>query len=173
MYRVDKRLFEVDAIIKPSVDSFQESNDFDENKHKLENVLAKESPNSKSTARSNSLYLFTYLSDALKFSINMSNSKVYEVKPAKESVCFHRGDMIWTELMYKFIKYDDFIQKMAENYWNGVNTYKPCWELLLDKALVTSVIINDERERNELKRSFYENSGNFEKIHFYTDNISK
>lgn len=174
MYRVDKRDFAISDVIKPKEISYQESEDFDDDKQKLENILSEELPDDKKGAdRKTGLYIFAELSDAIRFCCRMSNSKIYKVKPCKDTTYYHRGDMNWTEIMNEFLDNDQILKQMARLYWQGKKTFKPCWEMLVNKVCVTDIIVCDENTRSNLCLSYQNTSSNVEQIDFYTDTLSQ
>lgn len=168
MFRVDKRNFATSEIITPPENSYQDSEDFDEDKQKLENILSEECPNGiQGVNRKTGLYIFSELSDAIRFCCRMSNSKIYKVESLKETTCFHRGDMNWIEIMNGFLNNENTLRQIARLYWEGRKTFKPCWEMFVNKIKVTEIIVGNDDSRKELCRAYQVANGNVEQIDFY------
>lgn len=174
MFRVDKRNFETSEIIKPQENSYQDSEDFDKGKQKLEKILSEELPDGKQGAdRKTGLYIFAELSDAIRFCCRMSNSKIYKVESLEDTTCYHRGDMNWTEIMNEFLNNENTLRQMARLYWEGRKTFKPCWEMLVNKIKVTNIIVVDIYSRTDLCRAYQTANGNVEQIDFYIDALNQ
>jgi hypothetical protein len=169
MYRVDRRNFNISDIIETNKDSYQDSKDFGENKQKLERILTEELPSDKQADRKGGLYIFAELSDAIRFCYLMSNSKIYEVASSSDTICYHRGDMNWTEIMNNFLNDDKTLRQMAKLYWQSKKTFKPCWEMLVNRVQVTELVLCDNQKRNDIVDKYREISGNVERIRFYVD----
>ena len=154
MYRVDKRDFKIGQIICPNQNSYQ--NSFDNDKIRIEDILEAGAHNDLKGVRKNGLFVFQDFSDALKFSLNMQNSKIYAVERLTDTQCFHRGDMSFIDLMYEFCKQNDVAvaQKLAKMYWNGTKTGKPCWEMIVNKMRVSKILLADENVRSCLSAEY-------------------
>ena len=173
MYRVDRNLFEIGSIIEKQLNIYQESFNFNSDKQKVEKILNEERPLEKEITRNNGLYVFAELSDAIHFSCFMKNSKIYKVSTIHDTTCYHRGDMNWIELMLKFIDNEEILRQVANFYWNGTKTFKPTWEMLVNKVKVIDIIVGDDRTRNQLYLDYQNRSGNVEKIDLYRNNLLK
>lgn len=174
MYRVDRRTYSQNDTILPQENSYQESENFDEEKQKLENILCEERPDDKKDAeRKTGLYIFAELSDAIRFCFIMSNSKIYKVEPLEDTTCYHRGDMNWTEIMNEFLENDQTSQQIARLYWEGQKTFKPCWEMLVNKIKVTNIIVGDNTSRSHLCRAYQTANGNVEQMDIYIETLNQ
>lgn len=171
MYRVDRKPYQVGDIIKQNTESYQESENFTDEKKRIEKILSEEKPESIKVERKEGLFIFSGLSDAIRLCMVMTNSKIYEVQSTEDTTCYHRGDMNFTEIM-KSVKNQDSLKELSKLYWTGKKTFKPSWEMLVNEVEVTSILLNNENERNELKRDYHKYNGNVEKIKFYLDNLS-
>lgn len=176
MYRVDRRSFGKNEIILPPPSSYQEQEGFDIDKMRLEKILSDERPDDKKNAnRKSGLYIFAELSDAIRFCQRMSNSKIYQVLPHDGTICYHRGDMIWTEVMNDFRNNEDILRELAGFYWSGKMTFKPCMEMLVNEITVTTVLVNDNETRMRVCNEFNSNStmGNVEHMQFYLEKLNQ
>jgi hypothetical protein len=172
MYRVDKRQYNLNDYILPNDSSYQDSVSFYQDKQNLEEILSEEMPNEKNADRKTGLFVFADLSDAIRFCCIMTNSRIYEVVPAEDTILFHRGDMNWTEIMNQFINDNNTLKHLAGFYWQGLKTYKPCWEMLFNKVIVSKIIIGDDSTRSNLCREYHEMAGNIERLNFYYKNLT-
>jgi hypothetical protein len=158
MYRVDKRVFEITDTIKAPDNSYQDSPTFKRVpvKIKIEQILFDERPNDKTVNRNDALYIFYELSDAFRFCYQMKESRIYKVKPVGSlcNVRNHTGDMNWTEVMNQFIDDGATLIKLAQFYWQGKKTFKPCWEMLCEKVEVIDIIVGDSEMRNEIYKEY-------------------
>lgn len=174
MYRVDNRNFGISDIIEPQNISYQESEDFDDRKRKLERILSEERPDkNKQADRKKGLYIFSELSDAIRFCCRISDSKIYKVEPFEDTICYHRGDMNWIEIMNEFIEDEQALRQIARLYWAGRKTFKPCWEMLINEIKVTNTIVGDNYQRTDLCRSYRTANGNVEQINFYIETLNR
>jgi hypothetical protein len=173
MFRVDRRAFNIYDTILPAETSYQESADFNLDKQKIEMILSEEQPIGKKANRKSGLYIFADLSDAIRFCCVMSKSRIYRVTALNDTDCYHRGDMNWTEIMNEFLNNDQALKAMARLYWQGEKTFKPCWEMLVNKIQVTNIIITNENARNNLYRAYHEKSGNLEQMDFYIETLKR
>ena len=170
MYRVDTRRYSQGDIIYPNANSYQ---DFfvDDVKKCIENVLETGVSNTEKIGiRKKNLFIFQDFSDALNFSLKKPDSKIYEVIKLSDTICFHRGDMNFTELIKLFSNQQDVAQTLAKMYWAGLKTGKPCWEMIVDKIQVSKILLADEKTRNCLYDKYQNAStiyhSNIEKLSF-------
>lgn len=174
MYRVDTRNFVIKDIIFPNETSYQESENFDLT---IERILSEQRPiDKKNVDRNTGLFIFTELSDAIKFSCRMIGSKIYKVSRIKNTTTFHKGDMNWTEVMSKLIEHECALRHIATLYWtDGCKTFKPCWEVIVNKVKVVSIIISSEEDRLKMRNDLFSNncSLNIEKLTLFIDELKK
>lgn len=174
MYRVDTRKFVIKDMIFPNEISYQESANFDST---IERILSEQRPiDKKNVDRNTGLFIFSELSDAIKFSCRMIGSKIYKVTILKDTTIFHRGDMNWTEVMSKLIEHESALRHIATLYWtDGCKTFKPCWEVIVNKVKVVSIIISSEEERKSMQKELFSNNCNFniEKLTLFINEINK
>lgn len=168
MYRVDRRDFEVNKTIFPPDVSYHEGEDIDLT---IENILEEQKPEWKNADRKSGLFIFPELSDAIRFACIMRKSKIYKVKVLPDTTPFHKGDMNWTEVMNKFKEDESTLRKLADLYWNGSKTFKPCWEILVNKMQVVSILIPNETEREIMCFPYKQSGQNVENIDFYKNNL--
>lgn len=173
MYRVDRRIFNNGDDILPPDNSYHDNVDFDEAKKEIERILLEQKPTCKTGDRRTGLFLFSELSDAIRFSCIMTDSKIYKVQPCADTTPFHKGDMNWTEIMSKFTGNEDVLKKLASFYWtDGCKTFKPCWEVLVNKMQVVSTIIGNEEQRKSMCNDFRTGAGlNIENLALYLEKI--
>lgn len=170
MYRVDRRQYNIGEIIEPPENSYQNVDGFNIDKEKLELILEEEKPNTITISRKNGLFIFPELSDAIRFSCVMTDSKIYKVEATPETSFFHRGDMNLTEVMSKVNGNDEVLRALAQSYWKSEKTFKPCWEVLLNKVQVSKIIIGENECRRMLCRDFkIKAQQNIEKLRFYAE----
>ncbi|MEQ8626667.1 MAG: hypothetical protein RIC32_03550 [Ekhidna sp.] len=122
--------------------------------------------------RASSLFIFSEFSDAIRYSVRMTNSKLYKIRGLENTQIFHLGDMNWTEVMNKFYENPVTLKTLAQLYWNRARTFKPCWEFLVDKVLVEEVIISTEGQRKEVRSDFANSKNNIESLGFYTQYLN-
>ncbi len=174
MYRVDTRNFVIKDMIFPNEISYQESKNFDSI---IERILLEQRPiNKKNVDRNTGLFIFSELSDAIKFSCRMIGSKIYKVTILKDTTIFHRGDMNWTEVMSKLIEHEIALRHIATLYWtDGCKTFKPCWEVIVNKVKVVSIINSSEEDRLKMRNDLFSNncSLNIEKLTLFIDELKK
>jgi hypothetical protein len=174
MYRVDTRNFGINEIIISNVSSYQQSDNFNPI---IEKILLEQRPiDKKNVDRNTGLFIFTELSDAIKFSCRMIGSKIYKVSSIKNTKTFHKGDMNWTEVMSKLKENESALRHIATLYWTDCcKTYKPCWEVIVDKVKVVSIIISSEEERKSMQKELFSNNCNFniEKLTLFINEINK
>lgn len=170
MYRVDRRLFKTDQIITAPEVSYQDQEGFD---NMIENILSEQKPSTIQADRRTNLFIFIELADAIRFSNLMTDSKIYKVIPCQDTVCLYRGDMNWTEVMNRTNNDEKMLRLIANLYWtDGCKTFKPCWEVLVNKIQVQSVLINSEEERNQICSQFRNNDFNVERLQFYIQTLN-
>ncbi|WP_425390984.1 hypothetical protein [Ekhidna sp.] len=79
MYRVDKRDFAVSEIIMPSSELYQDKASFSPIDMEIERALDETLPHDKN-GRASSLFIFSEFSDAIRYSVRMTNSKLYKIR---------------------------------------------------------------------------------------------
>lgn len=173
MFRVDKRQYYIGDLIQVSGTSYQDDLYFTEKKQRIENILEQEKPRNVNIVRNSGLYIFSELSDAIRFCCSMRNSKIYKVTSSNNTTRYHRGDMNWMEVMQQFDENEIVLRQMATLYWNGIKTFKPCWEMLVNEVIVTSVIVQNEEERIDIYREYQNSSGNIEGLNIYRQNLCR
>jgi len=164
MYRVDKRDYKICDIISNPEISYQSLISFSNEKILIEEILENEKPSTIAIERKSCLYIFSELADAIKFSLLMTDSKIYKVQQLNTNF-YHKGDMNFTEVMNEYITDKNILRQLAKSYWAGKKTFKPSWEILVDKIQVKEIISNDEN-RKKMLYEFNENP-NIEKLNFY------
>lgn len=169
-FRVDRRSFQIGDVINPPDISYQDT--LNQKGQTIERILTDEKPKDKICDRKTQLFLFTELSDAIRFLNLMENSKIYKVEKVEETTCFHRGDMNWTEVMNTFDGNEEVQRQFANHYWEGTRMFKPCWELIVDKVIVTGIIIGNDAARNEVILDYNNKSRNVEKMGFYVEQLN-
>jgi hypothetical protein len=173
MYRVDKRQYNIGELIEPPANSYQNGDNFNSDKEKLENILEEEKPKAINISRKSGLFIFAELSDAIRFSCVMTDSKIYKVQGTAETTFFHRGDMNLTEVMTKVNGDEKAMRALALSYWKSEKTFKPCWEVLVNKVQVTKIIIGENENRKKLCSDFKMTAQqNIEKLKFYIENLA-
>lgn len=174
MYRVDKRDCTIGETLIAPENSYQVSTSFTDDKQTLERILEEEKPIDKQGDRKSGLFIFAELSDAIRFSCVMTDSKIYQVIGLADTVFYHRGDMNLTEIMSKIIGQESALREIAKSYWQGGKTFKPCWEILVDKVQVTKIIVGDNENRKRICSDFKMAAGqNIEKLDFYLTQLSE
>jgi hypothetical protein len=172
MYRVDRRQYNIGEIIEPPENSYQNNDSFNIDKEKLELILEEEKPNTITISRKNGLFIFPELSDAIRFSCIMTDSNIYKVEGTPDTSFFHKGDMNLTEVMRKINGNEKALRALAQSYWKSEKTFKPCWEVLIDKVQVSKIIIGDNESRRILCTDFKMKAHqNIEKLRFYAENL--
>ncbi|TSA26787.1 hypothetical protein D4R71_03205 [bacterium] len=169
MYRVDRRDFKINDTINPPDKSYHEGEGFDLT---IEQILEEQKPQGNNADRKSGLFIFPELSDAIRFSCIMKNSKIYKVQALSDTTSLHRGDMNWTEVMNKFTDNENTLRKLADCYWNGSKTFKPCWEVLVNKVQVISVLYSCEADRKTICSEYKLQVGqNIERLSFFQNNL--
>ena len=170
MYRVDRRVFQINDIILPPETSYHDGANFDLT---IERILSEQKPLENNADRRTGLFIFPELSDAIRFSSVMSDSKIYKVKQLSDTTCLHRGDMNWTEIMSRLKDNESALRQLSTLYWNGSKTFKPCWEVLVNKMQVVSVVIGSSEERKKMCSDFRTTAGlNIENLNLYLDKLN-
>lgn len=171
MYRVDRRDFKIGDTLLPPTNSYHDADGFNST---IEKVLSQQMPAGKSAVRRTGLFIFSELSDAIRFSCNMTDSKIYKVESLLDTIFYHKGDMNWTEVMGKFSNNETVLKQLATLYWtDGCKTFKPCWEVLVNKMIVVSIIISNNDERKKMVSDFkMQASLNIEKLELYIDKLN-
>ena len=145
-YRVDRRDFSKGDTIASHGKFMSE---LTTKKKKVEEVLESKRPGGK-LSRKNGLFIFESKEPALKHWLKMEKGKLYQVYFDDYS---HRGDMAKTEEIYKSLDEADYMEDLAEDYWNELMSSDAEVELIVDSAEVVEIISKDEEERrDELKR---------------------
>lgn len=141
-YRADKRDFEINEEIK-TADEFSKLNP--QGSEIVEQIFEEERPKDK-PKRVGALYLFIDETAAKKHWSKMTNGKLYTVEPTLNGN-YHVGDMCHVDSA--FLKKDntDAVRNFASMYWKGEHSSNPILEVLIDSAIIKSVISKDENER--------------------------
>jgi len=133
LYRVDKRPFKVGEEILPRTEF---ENKLEEEALVVEQVLDEVRP-TMLPARNQCLFLFHELAGALMFWIKYGGN-IYEVEPIGK--IFHKGDMNKIDNILDIARFTDdreLLKVAANEYWKpGTHTFKPCYEILVQKAKV-------------------------------------
>lgn len=141
LYRVDKRDFAVEEIISHDNGLYQDG--FNEDKRQLEEWLDRVRPTS-IPSRSNILFLFINLSDALSFWARYGGN-VYQVRV--QGAIYHRADMNKLDNLLDIIRFSedqDLYQAAANEYWKaGTHTFGPSYEILCESAEVMGILLNE------------------------------
>lgn len=142
LYRVDAREFSVGDIITNSNGEYQGK--LKEEKQILEDFLRQTSPEH-IPLRSNVLFLFISLSDAIRFWKRFGGN-IYVVLSQGE--VYHRGDMNKLDNLLDIIRFsenEDLYVSAANEYWKpGTHTFSPAYELLCESAEVLKLILTEE-----------------------------
>ena len=81
--------------------------------------------------------------------------------------------MNWTEIMNEFLENEQTSRQIARLYWAGQKTFKPSWEMLVNKIKVTNIILGNNNSRTDLCRAFQTANGNVEQIDFYIETLNR
>jgi hypothetical protein len=84
--------------------------------------------------------------------------------------------MNWTEVMSKLIEHESALHHIATLYWtDGCKTFKPCWEVIVNKVKVVSIITSSEEDRLKMRNDLFSNncSLNIEKLTLFINEINK
>lgn len=137
LFRVDNREFKCGEKIT-STSSYQKAIDIE---HKItELCLEKTRPNN--LISRNNLFLFCNLKDAFQFTIDISNINIYYVSILQSGI-FFKGDMNYIDTIFKAVKKEQSLKdiyKLCCNYWHQITTPNPCYETLVQEALVMKKI---------------------------------
>lgn len=167
LYRVDKRQFNPGDEIEPQ--SNFESNLKNEALI-VENVLNKVRP-SNIPERGKCLFLFHELSGALTF-FGKYGGNIYKVIPPN---IYYRGDMNKIDNIFELASFkadEKLLEAAANEYWNdGMHTFHPCYEYLVEKANVVECIVS-ECERELFKKDL-EDTDSIERTSLYKALITK
>ncbi len=144
LYRVDKRLFKSGDEIKPQ-SKFEDT--LKGEVLMVENILNKVRP-SNIPERDKCLFLFCELFGALTF-FSKYGGHIYKVTPIN---IYHRGDMNKIDNILdvaRFSEDENILEAVANEYWKaGTHTFHPCYEYLVEKAIVVDCIASEnDREK--------------------------
>lgn len=139
LYRVDNRHFNIgDTIIPRGV--FEEA--LEEEKAEMEAAL-NENRTMGIPQRKDCLFLFQSLSAALLFASKYGGN-IYAVSPCN---IYHRGDMNILDNILSVFRYTedpDLRKAVVLEYWKaGTHTFFPCYELLVESAIVKGIVSMD------------------------------
>jgi len=140
-YRVDRRLFEVGEVVTQTGEYLRK---LDCERARVEERLAQKRPDRK-PRRDEVLFVFESRTAAERFWTKEVDGKLYEVK--LHGAPLHRGDMNLTEEIFRVRTDAALAGVLAERYWRGEENACPQIELLVEKAVVVSVICATELER--------------------------
>lgn len=150
LYRVDKRNFKIGDTIEP-VGIFEDK--LDEEKAEIEAALDENRLNG-IPHRKDCLFLFQSISAALLFASKYGGN-IYAVEPHN---IYHRGDMNILDNILSVFRYSedpDIRKASVVEYWKtGSHTFFPCYELLVESAVVKNIIseyIDPSRLRDEIR----------------------
>lgn len=148
-YRVDRRLFNVGDVVMPTGEYFAK---LDCERALVERHLANKCLDSK-PRRNEVLFVFESRTVAERFWINEVDGKLYEVK--FQCVPLHRGDMNLTKEIFKFRADANHAGVLVDRYWRGEESAVPQIELLVQNAVVVSLIFTTEAERRRAFAAHY------------------
>lgn len=65
--------------------------------------------------------------------------------------------MNWTEVMSKkIIEHEIALRHIATLYWtDGCKTFKPCWEVFVNKVKDVSIITSSEEDRQKMRNELF------------------
>jgi hypothetical protein len=149
-YRVDRRLFKVGDVVTQTGEYLTK---LDCERALVEEHLERKRPESK-PRREAVLFVFESRTVAERFWTKEIDGKLYEVE--FPGVPLHRGDMNLTEEVFRVRADAALAGVVAERYWGGEESGSPQIELLVDNAVVVSVIYTNEPER---RRAFASRAG--------------
>jgi len=149
-YRVDKHLFKVGDVITHTGEYLANLNCA---RALVETHLAYKRPDRK-PRRNEVLFVFESRIVAERFWIKVVGGKLYEVK--LQGAPLHRGDMNLTEEIFKFRADANHAGVLVDRYWGGEESAVPQIELLVQNAVVVSLIFTTELER---RRAFAAQAG--------------
>ncbi len=148
-YRIDRRIFQLNELIKPSASFYNHS---DSRRIEIEDILEDNRPIDKPN-RNEVVKVFNSFDAAKKYWILDPNSIFYEVSVEADQI-LHQGNYdLLTEISNT--KDKERQRKMSIEYWmNDINT--PCTlEFYIKEAPVIRIICNNEKIRKNTKRSHY------------------
>ena len=140
LFRVDKRLYNLDSLI---ISSNQYQLKINDKGRSLESCLDKYRPNNK-PRRNQYLFAFEEYKDAYNFWTKMIDGKFYKVLVEEKDI-LHKGDMKIIDKLFKIQNPDN--EELCNMYWEGLGTSNPCWEYIVTKAYVIDLISIDEKAR--------------------------
>ena len=172
LYRVDRRSFSAGDIIKPQTD-FESS--LEGVKLEMEELLDKKRPYN-IPERNKCLFLFQDLHGVLLFYLKYGGN-IYSVTP--NYPIFHRGDMNKLDNILDLFRFidkdkdkDGIIEAATNEYWKvGTHTFCPCYEILVDSAIVVKVLCGNDRLASFEKEM--RKKGSIEKTSLYKELINK
>ena len=142
LYRVDKRKFNVGDCIKPNT-SFEK--ELQGKKREMEDLLNQTRPKNM-PERNQCLFLFLDFTCALRF-FSKYGGYIYGVNIQDGTPIYFRGDMNKLDNildLFKFTEDNDIRIKAANKYWeDGAHTFHPCYEILVQSAIVERIICDD------------------------------
>lgn len=154
-FHVSRNLYEVGQEIAPS--NYQ--NWLTTDKRKIENELEALRPKDK-PSRANSVFAFVQLSDAYYY-LKQHGGYLYEVTIDKSKLApypkdSHVGNMSIVELLMETSESNRRVE-WIQKYWSGdiCTLYKPCIEVLIDKACVKRVLIGNKRQPDLMTQCFH------------------
>ena len=149
-YRVDRRLFKVGDVVSQTGEYLSK---LDSGRAQVEVCLEEMRPAMK-PRRSEALFVFECRSAAERFWTKEVDGKLYEV--SFQVPVLHRGDMSLTDELFRSRADAAIVRDLAERYWRGDESTSPQIELLIEEAVVVSVIFATEMER---RRAFAARAG--------------
>lgn len=168
VYRVDARIYNVGDTIT-SADQYE--NKLEAEQAELENLLNQLRPNG-IPSRGECLFLFLELAGALRFFARYGGN-IYKVRP---NTFYFRGDMNLLDNaldMFRFTGDEGLRTAVVNKYWqDGSHTFSPCYELLVNSAIVEAIIVNGEQQKS-IKAQLSENGNCIEKCPTYIKLLSE
>lgn len=152
VYRVDSRTYNVGDTILPAA---QFEHELDAERAELEELLNELRPRN-IPMRSECLFLFMDIAGALRY-ISKYGGCIYKVKP---NLIYFRGDMNKLDNaldVFRFTEDPELRTAVVNEYWKpGTHTYNPCYEILVNSAIVESMITIDEQQlKDQIKELGY------------------
>ena len=168
VYRVDARIYNVGDTIT-SADQYE--NKLEAEQAELENLLNQLRPNG-IPSRGECLFLFLELAGALRFFAKYGGN-IYKVRPNR---CYFRGDMNLLDNaldLFRFTEDEDLRTAAVNKYWqDGSHTFSPCYEILVDSAIVDSIVLDNE-QLNNVRAQLREYGNCIEKCPTYINLLSR
>ncbi len=168
LFRVDSRAYNVGDSISPAV---QFENELEDEKAELEDLLNRLRPNNV-PSRGDCLFLFSELAGSLRFFAKYGGN-IYKVRPNR---CYFRGDMNLLDSaldLFRFTEDEDLRTAAVNKYWqNGSHTFSPCYEILVDSAIVDSIVLDNE-QLNNVRAQLREYGNCIEKCPTYINLLSR